>query len=145
MTSRRGFTLMEVMVAAAVIGIAATGLFALLSRSLSNLRKIEDLHHYQLAGEEMMNRVLLLSSFPPGGRIEGNLQRLGARWVVTLTPWIPDKLENNIPEAVMKVDVEILWPGRSGERSLKLETVKATTLTYSNYDFQHAIEAALPE
>ena len=64
---------------------------------------------------------------------------------MTLTPWIPQRIENNTPEAVMKVDVEILWPGRAGERRLKLETVKAGALAYNNYDFQHAIETALPD
>ena len=59
MKKQHGFTLIEVMVAAAVLGIAATALFSLLSRSLSNIRTIEDLHHYQLAGEDVMNRVLL--------------------------------------------------------------------------------------
>lgn len=144
MKPQHGFTLIEVMVAAAVLGIAVTALFSLFSSSLSNLRKIEDLHHYQLAGEEMMNRVLLLASLPPGGKIEGTLKKTNARWIVTISPWIPQKLVSNIPEAVMKIDVEILWPGLAGQRSVKLETVKATTLSYSNNDFQKAIENALP-
>ena len=133
------------MVAAAVLGIAATALFSLLSRSLSNIRTIEDLHHYQLAGEDVMNRVLLLSALPPGGKIEGDVKNVKAHWVVTLSPWIPEKLENNTPEAVMKVNVEILWAGRSGQRSIKLEAVKATALSYKNDDFQKAIVDALPD
>jgi len=140
-----GFTLIEVMVATAVLGIAATALFSLLSRSLSNLKKIEDIHHYQLAAENTMNRVLLLSSLPPGGKIEGRVPNDDARWVVTVTPWIPDTLEKKPPEAVMKIDVEIQWAGRAGQRSLKLETVKGTAISYSNNDYQHAIESALPQ
>jgi len=150
MRSRRGFTLIEVMVAAAVLGIAATALFSLLSRSLWNLRKVQDVHHYQLAAQEMMNRVSLLTNLPPGGRVEGPVknadgsERQNVRWVVTVSPWIPEKLDNNPPEAVMKVDVEVVWPGQFGQRSLKLETVKATALSYNNYDFQTAIESVLP-
>jgi len=141
-----GFTLIEVMVAAAVLGIAATALFSLLSRSLFNMRRLEDVRHYELAGEEIMNRVLLLSSLPPRGRIEGELKNRIGRWAVTVTPWIPDKLvDNSVPEAVMKINVEILWPGRSGERTIKLESLKAATLEYNNYDFKKAIENALPD
>ena len=139
-----GFTLIEVMVATAVLGIAATALFSLLSSSLSNARKIQDLHHYQLAGEELMNRVLMLSSLPPGGRIEGDLQRIPGKWVVEFTPWIPQKLENNTPEAVMKIDVQVLWQGRAGQRSIRLETVKARAIDYRNNDFKRNIENALP-
>jgi hypothetical protein len=133
------------MVAAAVLGIAATALFSLLSRSLSNLRTVEDLHHYQLAGQEMMNRVLLTPSFPPGGKTEGRLQTVPGRYSITVTPWIPENLDDKPSEAVMKVAVEILWAGRSGERSLKLEGVKAGPVSYEGYDFAEAIEAALPE
>jgi general secretion pathway protein I len=144
--NQRGFTLIEVMVAAAVLGIAATALFSLLSRSLSNIRTIEDLHHYQLAGEDIMNRVLLLSALPPGGQIEGDVKNVRAHWIVTISPWIPQKLENNTPEAVMKVNVQILWPGRSGQqRSIQLETVKAAALSYKHEDFQKVIENALPD
>jgi general secretion pathway protein I len=141
---QRGFTLIEVVVASAVFGIAATAIFSLLSSSLSNIKRVQDIHRFQLAGQEMMNRVLLLESLPPGDKIEGKLKQLDGRWVVTISPWIPKTLENNTPEAVMKIDVEILWNGRAGERSVRLETVKASALSYNNSDFQKAIESALP-
>ncbi len=143
--SQRGFTLIEVIVAAAIFGIATTSLFALLSRSLANLKKIEDVRHYQLAGEDLMNRTLLLSKLPPGAVIDGELTAPPAHWTVNITPWIPSKLERNTPEAVMKIDVEVRWQGRSGERKIKLEALKATALSYENDDFKQAIEDALPE
>jgi general secretion pathway protein I len=140
-----GFTLIEVMVAAAVLGIAATALFSLLSRSLSNIRTIEDTHHFQLAGEEILNRVLLLPSFPPGGTLDGELSPLGAHWAVTFTPWIPQKVEDTTTAAVMKIDVEIRWQGRAGDRHINLEAVKSAELSRSNsVVFQKAIENALP-
>ena len=40
--------------------------------------------------------------------------------------------------------VEVRWPARFSERSVKLETIKASVISYSNDDFQHAIETALP-
>ena len=144
MRRQRGFTLIEVIVAAAVLSIAATALFSLLSNSLSNIRKIEDVHHYQLAGEDIMGRVLLLSSLPAERPIEGSLAPLKARWVVTVTPWIPKSLESHPSGGLVKVSVEVLWPGRSGERSVKLEAIRSATLSYDNTDYQQAIENALP-
>jgi general secretion pathway protein I len=141
MNRQRGFTLIEVMVAAAVLGLAATALFGLLSKSLTNLRKIEDLHHYQLAGDEMMNRVLLLPILPPDGIAEGSIEKLKARWRVTIAPWYPAKLDDHPGDAVMKVNVEVVWPGQSGDRHVQLETIKGTAVTYDkSYDLQKAIE-----
>ena len=103
--------------------------------------------YYRFSLPEAEWRALIgqAASLPPGGKIEGDLQRLGARWEVTVTPWIPAKLQDNLPEAVMKIDVQILWPGRAGERSLRLETVKGATIAYNNFDFQKAIENENPE
>ena len=144
MKNERGFTLIEVMVAAAVLGIAATAIFGLLSRSLSNLRTIDDLHKYQLASEEIMNRVLLQTSLPPEADVEGRIERLNARWNVKVSPWIPNNLDEHPREAVMKVDIQVLWQGRSAERSVKLETIKGTVVSYTHDDFKNAIETALP-
>lgn len=144
MRNDRGFTLIEVLVAAAVLGIAATALFGLFSKSLSNLRTINDLHKYHLATEEIMNRVLIQSALPAEADVEGRIDRLNARWNVKVSPWIPKTLDGNPREAVMKVDVQVLWQGRSTERSVKLETIKGTVVSYNHDDFKNAIETALP-
>jgi prepilin-type N-terminal cleavage/methylation domain-containing protein len=143
--SKRGFTLIEVMVAAAVLGIAGTAFFSLLSGSLSNLAAAEDLHRYHLACQDVMDRVLLLSSLPPGGEIEGNLDSVNARYRVIVTPWLPQSLDERPSEGVMKIDVEVSWQGRSGERSVKLETVRSAALNYEIYDYREAIATALPQ
>ena len=144
MNGRRGFTLIEVMVAAAVLGITATALFGLFSTSLSNLRKIEDLHRYHLAGEAIMNRVMLLSTLPGTGDAEGRLEELNARWTAKVTPWLPETLESKPAEAVLKVDVEVLWLSRSGERSIRLETVRPAQVDYSNGDLTRALASVFP-
>ena len=145
MKNQRGFTLIEVVVATAIFGIATASLFALLSRSLANLKKIEDIRHYQLAGEDIMSRTLLLSKLPAGGSIDGELQRPAAHWTVKITPWIPSTLDSRPPDAVMKIDVEVRWQGRSTQRSLTLEALKAGPVSYANDDFKQAIENALPQ
>src|SRR5207302_5395268 len=121
-----------------------TAIFGLFSRSLANLRTINDLHKYQLATEEIMNRVLLQPALPAEANVEGRIDRLNAHWNVKVEPWIPSRLDGNPPQAVMKVDVRVLWQGRSSERSVTLETVKATAVSYAHDDFKHAIETALP-
>jgi general secretion pathway protein I len=143
MRRQDGFTLIEVIVAAAILGMAAAALFGLLSKSLFNLKKIDDVRQYQLASERIMNYALLLPQLPPAGRAEGRFDRIGARWILKVTPWMPQVLDNQPADAVMKLDVQVVWPGRSGDRSISLETIKPVSLSYSNYDFQRAVEAIL--
>ena len=144
MKTPRGFTLIEVMVAAAILGMAATALFALFSRSLSNLKSVDDLRRYQLAGQAIMNSALVLPKVPVAGEAEGRIEKLDATWVFKLAPWYPVNLESHPPEAIMKFDVQVRWMGRAGERSISLETLKPVSLVYTDYDFQRAVETVLP-
>jgi general secretion pathway protein I len=144
MSKQRGFTLIEVLVAAGVLGITASALFGLLSKSLSNLRIVEDLHRYELVAEDVMNRVLLSSTLGGPASAEGPADNLGAQWNVYVSPWAPPSLEGKPGQAVFRIDVVVSWPGRSSRQSIKVESLKAANVAYSNYDLQHAIEIAYP-
>ena len=119
MKADRGFTLIEVLVAAAVLGITASALFGLFSKSLFNIGRVEDLHRYELAAENVMNRVLLLSTLPGGGEAGGILDDSGARWNVTVQPWAPADLASKPGEGILRVAVSVTWPGRSIPRSCR--------------------------
>ncbi len=146
MKAERGFTLIEVLVAAAVLGITASALFGLFSKSLFNIARVEDLHRYELAAENVMNRVLLLPTLPGGGEANGILDENGARWNVTVHPWAPADLTSKPAEAILRVAVSVTWPGRSIPRTIQMEALKPAQITYSNsYDFRAAIEDSLPQ
>src|SRR5262245_59990061 len=102
MRYQRGFTLIEVLVAAAVLAAAATALFGLFSTSLFNLRKVEELHRYELAAQDVMNRVLLLSTLPPQGEAGGTYGEMGPQWKLTVAPWAPENLDNKPDTAILK-------------------------------------------
>src|SRR2546430_9160129 len=94
MKDNHGFTLIEVLVAASVLGIVATALFGLLSTSLSNLHKVEELHHYELAAQDVMNRVLFLPTIPVPATVSGHVENSNARWALTVDLSTPATLEN---------------------------------------------------
>jgi prepilin-type N-terminal cleavage/methylation domain-containing protein len=143
MTKRRGFTLIEVLVAAGVLGITASALFGLLSHSLFNLRKVEDLHRYELVAEDVMNRVLLSSTLAPASA-QGPADDRGAQWNVSVSPWAPPALDGKPDQAVFRIDVAVSWPGRSARQNIKVESLKVARVAYSNYDLQSTIETAYP-
>ena len=91
-----------------------------------------------------MTRVQSLGTLPPEAKISGRPGNLNAEWRVTVSPWFPATLQDKPSEAIMKIDVDVFWSGRSGQRDLRLETVKPVTIAYENYDLQQAIEKAFP-
>ncbi len=145
MRNQRGFTLIEVLVAAAVLGISATALFGLFSTSLFNLRRVEDLHRYELAAQDMMNRMFLLSALPAEAKAEGALDDHGGRWQVNVRPWVPAGPEQKPQDAILRVHVAVIWPGRATQRKIELEALRAVKITDSNYDLQRAIETIIPK
>ena len=145
MTHQRGFTLIEVVVAVAILGLSSSALFGLFSTSVDNLRRIEKLHRYHLAAEDVMNRVLLLPVLPADGQAGGRLRQIDADWRVRVEPWIPESLDGRPEQAIVKIVVEIEFDGRSGRRNIDLETVKPSPLTYTPQDFQRAIDDVFPE
>jgi general secretion pathway protein I len=146
MKANRGFTLIEVLVAAAVLGITASALFGLFSKSLFNIGRVEDLHRYELAAENLMNEVLLFTTLPAGGEAGGVLDDSGARWNVTVQPWAPADLESKPAEGILRVVVLVTWPGRSIPRRIQIEALKPAQITYlSSYDFRAVIEDSLPK
>lgn len=144
MKNNRGFTLIEVLVAAGILGIAASALFGLLSKSLSNLHKVEELHRYELVAADVMNRVLSFSTLPAPASAEGPIDNLAGHWTVNINPWAPSNLEKRPAQAILKVDVVVTWPGRSSQRRIEVESLKAAKVDYSNFDLQHSIEIAYP-
>jgi len=144
MNNRRGFTLIEILVAAAVLGITASALFGLFSKSLFNLRRVEDLHRYELGAQDVMNRVLALSTLPAPAQAGGALDSIGAHWTVRVNPWAPSNLEGKPAEAILRIDVIVTWPGRSTQRSLEVEALKVAKVTYADYDLQAAVESVFP-
>jgi prepilin-type N-terminal cleavage/methylation domain-containing protein len=144
MRSGKGFTLIEVVVAMVVFGLSATALFGLFSKSTFNLARIEDLHRYQLAGEDIMKRALFLPSLPASGHAEGEMRNLKAHWVVDVVPYAPNVLESKPPEAVMKINVHVAFAGRAGERRISLESLRPVPVEYEDYDLVKAIENAYP-
>ena len=145
MTHQRGFTLIEVVVAVAILGLSSSALFGLFSTSVDNIRRIDQLHRYHLAAADVMNRVLLLPVLPADGQASGRLSQIDADWRVRVEPWIPESFDGRPAQAIVKIVVEIEFDGRSGRRNISLETVRPSPLTYTPQDFQRAIDDVFPE
>ena len=80
----RGFTLIEVLVALAILGLSFAVLFRAMSTGLRNEQAAESATTRVLAGRSVLERVGVEIPLEPG-TLEGTLAH-GGSWVLTLTP-----------------------------------------------------------
>ncbi len=124
--SEAGFTLMEVLVATAIMGIAVTALMTGLSGSLRNIGRAESYERAILLGRAQMNRILIEGPLKPG--LYRGAWEDGWRWEAEIRRWNPypaaeRRREEELPP-VARIRLNVYWKGTTGEKSVTLETSK---------------------
>src|SRR5258708_3263609 len=128
----RGFTLLEILVATAVMGTAVAALFSLLSGALGNASRLQAPSRALLLGQSRMNE-LLASGIESGAGTQLALpldQKLQGhwddqyRWEAEATRW---NTPPNIPPGqpmLVRIALDVFWKTQPGkpERKLSLET-----------------------
>ena len=89
---RRGFTLLEMLVASAIMGIAVTALLASLSASLHNAARLTEYDRAALLAREKMDELLLDTQLPKLAVVQGVFDHAlagdtDAGWSARLTPF----------------------------------------------------------
>jgi general secretion pathway protein I len=130
--SRRGFTLLEVLVATSIMAIAVVGLLSALSSSLSNANRLTDHDKAALAARRKMDELLLASRLPRMQVMEGPLDPvadgLEGGWRAEVFPF--EAAPNVGPGMVVfdRVECEIWWTRAGQRKSFALEAYKANVL-----------------
>jgi general secretion pathway protein I len=122
---RRGFTLLEMLVATAIMGIAVVGLMSNLSASLRNAARLTDYDRAALLAHEKMDELLLDSQLPALGVVAGGFDpavtgNVAAGWSARLTPFDvpPDAPPGS--EVLDQLELRVWWGSGSNPRSLVL-------------------------
>ncbi|HOH27425.1 MAG TPA: prepilin-type N-terminal cleavage/methylation domain-containing protein [Syntrophorhabdus sp.] len=121
LSSRNGFTLLEILVALAILATAVTIMFQLFSASLRNIAVSEDVVAASLKAEAKMREVLSKEELVVDSWEEQTDD--GYRFVVNITDTLQQKTDS-LPMQLLQVDVAITWTKNSKERSLRLKTYK---------------------
>ena len=119
-----GFTLLEVLVAMALLGIAVAALMSGLSGSLRNLARTETYEKATLVGRSQLNRLLIEQTLVPG-RVAGRWDET-FRWEAEIRRWNPAASAEQqvaLPPLVL-VTLTVFWKGASGEQRATFETCK---------------------
>ncbi|MGA1875031.1 MAG: type IV pilus modification PilV family protein [bacterium] len=141
-----GFTLLEVMVAVAILAVGMVSLFQLFSGSLRSAKVSEDYTKAVIGAQKKMDEVLgylYLEDYEQlehqgefgSGEEEDLLE--GYRWEIVDEDYIVQELEDAWAEnpknytkgdqkdfLLKKIMVRVLWPSGTGDKSLELVTLK---------------------
>jgi type II secretion system protein I len=128
--ARGGFTLLEVLVATVIMGVAVTALIAALSQSVKNADRLKDYDRASMLARAKMSDLLLDADLPFDGSVEGGFPAdqsggIPSGWKASLRPF--DLPPNAGPGAVIlqEVALDVWWePQSGGRRDLRLQSYR---------------------
>jgi len=127
---RAGFTLLEVLVATVIMGIAVTGMIVGLSQSVKNTGRLADYDRAVMLARTQMNDLLLNANLPFDGEVTGNFNPdqsggMSSGWRAALKPF--DLPPHAGPGTIIlqQIALEIWWePAAGGRRTMQLESYR---------------------
>lgn len=131
-TPNPGFTLLEVVVAVALLGIVLATALELLAIGLRSVKTSGDYTQAVLLARRKLDELSLQELKP--GTVDGVLPstapstgsglrlRSGYRWTAEIAPEGQDT--EDLPARLFTLRVKVFWAGRGGEKSLELVTLR---------------------
>jgi general secretion pathway protein I len=129
-SARSGFTLLEILVATVIMGIAVTALLSGLSQSVKNAGRLNEYDRASMLARTKMNDLLLDPTLPFEGSMEGNFaadQSGGVQsgWKASLRPFDVPPHAGPGTVVLQEVALNIWWePASGGRRDLRLESYR---------------------
>lgn len=129
----RGFTLLEMLVATLIMGIAVVGLLANISASLGNAARLTGYDRAALLARQKMDELLLDQRLPKGVPFEGRFDPAlaggaEAGWRAQLTPFEAPPNARPGTEVLERLELEIWWMSGGKRRALALEGFRRGSL-----------------
>jgi type II secretion system protein I len=119
--SSKGFTLLEILVALAILATAVTIIFQLFSAGLRNIAVSEDAVSAAVRAEAKMREILSNEELAEDSWTETTPD--GYTFAVSITGALQQKTDS-LPVEVLEIDLAITWTKNSKERLFRLKTYK---------------------
>lgn len=138
MSGRRGFTLLEVLVATLLMAIAVTGLLSALRTSLSNAARLTDTERGLALARRQMDELLATRVLPRGMPFEGvfppeSTGGIQAGWRALVAPLEGQAMPGQKPppgsRMVERIHLEVWWNQGSQRRSMALDAYRGAIVT----------------
>jgi general secretion pathway protein I len=140
-TARRGFTLLEMMVATTIMGIAVVGLLSEISSSVHNAARLRDYDRVAQLAREQMNELLADYQMPRNVEIGNQFDPaitggLDSGWRAKLTTAEKPKTPDG-ELALDRIQLQVWWNSGGNQRTFSLEAFRRRPVTPQ--DFQQGV------
>ncbi len=125
--SSAGFSLLEVIVATALMGMAVVGLLSLTSQSLSNAARVQEYDRAAMLARSQMNQLLAIDPLPLDTKLEGRFEDFSgpaSGWEALITPL---EREGDLPlgrSLLTRIDLLIWWEADGRRKTVSLESYR---------------------
>ncbi len=126
-TDKRGFTLLEALVAVMILGSSVAAISGVLSTSMRNIGRAEDYQRVTLLARAQMNELLALPPWKDGNTWSG--QWAGDYHWTARAQVVPPAREAQANYLLVRMTLVGVWNTARGAKSYTLETARIQALT----------------
>lgn len=128
--SRRGFTLLEALVATAIMAVAVSTLLAALTTSLRNAARVSDNDRATVLAKRLIDTLLLENTLPYNTELDGKWAEqdgLEGGWRARLEPFEAPPTPRPGMQILERLAVQVWWRSGSQTRTLDFEAFRRVT------------------
>jgi general secretion pathway protein I len=132
--AKRGFTLLEMLVATAIMGIAVVGLLSALAGSARNAARVRDYDRVAQLAQLRMNEMLLDVNLPRDVELNGHFEpelsgNLNSGWRARLTAFEMPPVRAPGQYSLDRIQMEVWWMAGGQRRTISLDAYRTHVLT----------------
>lgn len=116
---RSGFSLLEMIVAIALLGLAVTGLIAMMSASLAGAAMTREYTRAAMLAKTRMNELLTMRPIPLGIPMQGSFDEASG-WEAEATPAFAHEMSAT-GSRLVRIDLKIWWESGGERKSVDFE------------------------
>ena len=129
----RGFTLLEVLVATLIMGLAVVGLLSAISVSMRNAARVTDYDRVALLARAQMDSLLLTRRLPWYSVVQGPFDPaiIGGReagWRARVTPFEKALVPGVGNSVLERIELEVWWKNGDDRRTFTLDAFRRKVL-----------------
>ena len=133
MRARRGFTLLEVLVATAIMAIAITGLLAAISTSVRNASRLTDRDRASMLARRKMEELIVQERLPRHTFLEG-VYDARSGWKARVIPFELPPNPGPGQKVLDRIELQIWWVIAGRTMTFEMEGFRRSLLTKEEID-----------